>query len=88
MILLLLYFLLIYQKDLQKNSQENSIYCNQNYGPCFGYNCNIRIKDDLKYGEILQYSRNDSFITENKQINGKQQSFNILEIEVYQLEYL
>ena len=71
-----------------KISQENSIYCNQNFGPCFGYNCNIKIQDDLEKGEILQYNRNDSFITENKQINGKQQQFNILEIEVYKLEYL
>ena len=65
---------------------KETIYCYPDYGPTFGYNSDIGIKNNYFSVKEEVYVKMNRFKTkENFEINGGNQFFEIKEVEVFQV---
>ena len=70
-------------KKFSKKTKGRSIYCNANYGPCFGYGSDLGLNKDMKTGWLSNYN----FLNKYDLTNGSK-DFKVKEMEIFNIEYI
>ena len=77
------------RKKYKTTNPDRSICCNANDGPCFGYGCDIGIRDNFLTNEKNFNSTPSTYKTTKKyELNDGEKYFKISELEVYHLSII
>ena len=77
------------RKRYKTTNPDRSICCNVNDGPCFGYGCDIGIRDNFLSNDKNFNSTPSTYKTTKKyELNDGEKYFKISELEVYHLSVI